>query len=111
VPRASDQNVKPSSAAHASERAEATEELAPLVRAVSRADDDVVALVALDVLQVLDEQPLERPADAPRARFRQRAGERGIGFRLLVQLVEDQVALCDVETGDADGGRLGAAEQ
>src|SRR3712207_8338661 len=39
----------------------------PRVRAVGRADEDVVPLVPLHVLQVLDEQPLERTGPGPRA--------------------------------------------
>src|SRR5207249_1861967 len=109
--RAGDQDVEPPSAARAAERSESAVKFSRRIRAVGRADDDVIAFVALNVLQILDEQPLERPADPPQARLRQRGGEGGIGFRQFVELVEDQVALRDVEAGDADARRLGSSEE
>src|SRR5947209_7584830 len=49
------QDVEASPAAGLDERAELAAELAVLVGSVGRADDDVVTLVPLDVLEVLDE--------------------------------------------------------
>jgi len=53
-------DVEPALSAVAVERAEVHQPLAGLVRAVGDAEEDLVALVALDVLEVLHEHLLER---------------------------------------------------
>jgi hypothetical protein len=58
--RAGDEHVQPATAAGLADGAEVAAELAVLVRAVRGADDQVIALVALDVFQVLDEQTFAR---------------------------------------------------
>src|SRR5262249_25459753 len=55
------EHIQTSATLGATHGAETAVEAALRIGTVGRADDDVVALVALDVLEVLDEQPLERP--------------------------------------------------
>ena len=57
--RTGDGDVQPPLAALAVERAEVHRQLAGLVGAVADAEEDHVALVALDVLEVLDEEAVE----------------------------------------------------
>ena len=60
LPCAGHEHVESPPAAGATQGAEATIEFPVLVRAVGRADDDVIALIALNILQVLDEETLVR---------------------------------------------------
>ncbi len=56
---AGDKHVQPASAAGSRERAKAPMKAAAAVRAISCADNDVVALVPLHIFEVFDEQSFE----------------------------------------------------
>ena len=58
APRTGDRHVEPTFPAVAVERPEVERQVAPLVHGERCREEDRVALVALDVLEVLDEQPL-----------------------------------------------------
>src|SRR5690606_21558105 len=75
---AGDEDVEAAPAAGHAEGAEASVEASLGVRAVGGGDDDVVALVALDVLEVLDEESLEGAGAAPVAGRGEASGEGGV---------------------------------
>src|SRR4051812_18066005 len=58
TPGASDRDVEPALAAFLIERSEAIDHLAVCPFAVANSEDDRVAFIALDALEVLDEEPL-----------------------------------------------------
>ena len=96
------QHVEPPSAACASERAEVAPELALWVGPEGGRDDDVIAFVALDVFQVLDEKTLEGPRAPAHARRCQPRRELLVRQRRLVEQVEHQLALSEIEARHAD---------
>ena len=98
---AREQHVEPPLAAVAGDRPEPLRQVALGVAAVADRDEDHVALVALDVLQVLDEERLAPIAGALLAAERFQFGILGAH---QFQLVEDRVALRHREGGHAQGG-------
>jgi hypothetical protein len=90
-----DQHVQPPLPAIGREGAEAHGELPVLAARIADADQHRVALVALHVLQVLDEEGLVRVRREELFRVRLRAAQRLHG-------VQDRVALPEGEGGDAE---------
>ena len=69
---------------------------------------DRVAFIALDVFQVFDEEAFEGAGTFAGAGSGEARAELGIFLGEGVEFFDDEVALDEVEAGDADGGRLGA---
>src|SRR5690606_27018049 len=88
-----------------------SEEAALAVGTVGGADDDVVSFVALDALEVADEEAFEAVATAPLSRFVESSREVRVAARGLVERLDDEVTLRQVEADDADGRGLVVVEQ
>lgn len=93
---AREQHVEAAVASGAVDGAEALHEVARFVGAVDRRDEDDIALVALDVLEVLDEERLQGRCPA-----RPIALGHGVAHEEAVHLGQDQIALGLVEGDDA----------
>ena len=76
APRAGDGDVQAPLTAFPVERSEVHRELAVLVAAVADAEDHDVTLVALDVLQVLDEEAVEAVFGEERVELRRASRRR-----------------------------------
>ena len=104
-------HVEPPLAAALVDRAEVHQHLAVGAVAVADAEDDDVALVALDVFQVLDQQADELPVDLPFPLGFEPVAEVGIVLGQPLQGALDLVLLGLGEGDDADAPAALPAEQ
>src|SRR5262249_25957593 len=105
------EHIQPPPTPRLAARPEPPLEPASPVRAVGGADNDMVALVALDVFQILDEQAFKRPRTATAAGISQPRCKLLVVLRQLVKLFHDQVTLRHIEAGNADRRRFGSFQK
>ncbi len=74
-------------------------------------EDEMIAFVALDILEILHEEAFEGAGALPGAGDVESGGKLGIGSGAFIQEVEDEIPLGEVEAGDADGRRCRQGEE